>query len=233
MPACPRKDVVDPEQIGVYHCWNRCVRRAWLCGFDPLTGVDYEYRRLWIKDRLALLAQLYAIEIGWHALMSNHIHLILRNRPDVVATWSDQEVVRRMLTIHRLTRALDGDCQPPNALEIRMAMADPEQVACYRRRLADVSSFMASLDEYVARRCNREDGVKGSFWEDRFGCRSLEDESAILVCGIYIDLNPIRAGEARTPEDARHTSAWNRIQGERERETNGRCEEAAQPSNGD
>lgn len=42
MPSGPRKDVVDPNKVGVYHCWNRCVRRAWLCGVDPVTGVDYK-----------------------------------------------------------------------------------------------------------------------------------------------------------------------------------------------
>ncbi len=57
-----------------------------------------------------------------------------------------------------------------------------------------------------------EDGFKGTFWEDRYQCRNLVDEAAILICGMYIDLNQIRAGEASTPESSRHTSAYNRIQ---------------------
>ena len=67
---------------------------------------------------------------------------------------------------------------------------------------------------------NRESGTSGTFWEHRFGRRSLEDEGAILLCGIYVDLNPIRAGEASVPEEARYTSAYDRIQG-RSRSTTG------------
>jgi hypothetical protein len=90
-----------------------------LCGEDPLTGKNYEYRRSWIYQMQAILAGLFGIDIGFRAELSNHIHLLLRNRPD--------------------------------------------------------------------------------------------DEAAILICGIYIDLNQIRAGEAETPETSVHTSAFDRI----------------------
>jgi hypothetical protein len=49
----------------------------------------------------------------------------------------------------------------------------------------------------------------------------LENEGSILVCGIYIDLNQIRAGEAFTPEQSIHTSAYDRIQGRHERQALG------------
>jgi len=39
----------------------------------------------------------------------------------------------------------------------------------------------------------------------------------ILICGIYVDLNPIRAGEAIAPEQAVYTSAYDRIEGRRMR----------------
>ena len=84
MPACPRSDVIFLGEVAVYHCWSRCVRRAFLCGQDPLTGNDYEYRRDWIRDFEESLAALFGIEVGFHAEMSNHIHLVLRTRPDVV-----------------------------------------------------------------------------------------------------------------------------------------------------
>ena len=84
---------------GVYHCVQRVVRRAFLCGVDPLSGNSYDHRRTWIRDRLESLAGLFGVEIAAFAVMSNHLHVILRNRPDVVALWSDQEVARRWLTL--------------------------------------------------------------------------------------------------------------------------------------
>ena len=81
-----------------------------------------------------------------------------------------------------------------------------------RKRLSSISWFMAALSEYIARRSNREDKCSGRFWEGRFACREITHEGALLVCGMYVDLNPIRAGEARTPEEASHTSAWFRIE---------------------
>jgi hypothetical protein len=97
-------------------------------------------------------------------------------------------------------------------LEIACKLADPKRVPFMRNNLSSVSKFMGSLCEHIARRANREDNVTGRFWQGRFECRSLEDESAVLVCGIYVDLNQIRAGETTTPEESRHTSAYDRIQ---------------------
>ncbi len=75
------------------------VRRAFLCGVDPLSGNSYDHRRTWIRDRLESLAGLFGVEIAAFAVLSNHVHVILRNRPDVVALCSDQEVGRRWLAL--------------------------------------------------------------------------------------------------------------------------------------
>ena len=94
-----RAEVVVADEMGVYHCVQRVVRRAFLCGVDALSGKSYDYRRAWIRDRLESLAGLFGVEIAAFAVMSNHLHVILRNRPDVVALWSDSEVARRWLTL--------------------------------------------------------------------------------------------------------------------------------------
>ena len=61
MPAYARSHIVPPDEVGVYHCMARCVRRAFLCGVDPLTKHDYDYRKEWIRERLELLASVFAI----------------------------------------------------------------------------------------------------------------------------------------------------------------------------
>lgn len=204
-------------EVALYHCWTRCVRRAFLCGKDPLTGNDYEYRRVWIRAVEQKLAALFGVEIGFHAIMANHLHLVLRTRPDVVKTWSDEEVVERWLKVTHLIKSRDGTVREVSQVRKRMELARPGRVQELRERLSNPSYFMAALCEHVARRSNREEGSHGSFWEDRYKCRELADEASLLVCGIYIDLNQIRAGEATTPETSRHTSAYDRIVARRQR----------------
>ncbi len=211
MPSCSRSEIVRPEEVGVYHCWSRCVRRAFLCGQDEFTGKDYEYRRTWICQMQAVLAGLFGIEVGFRAELSNHIHVVLRTRPDVVSTWSDQDVIRRWRTITKLAKSRDGIVRKPNAARVAVEAAIPGHVQRIRKRLSNPSWFMGILCEYLARRSNCEDGCGGCFWEDRYRCRVLADEAGVLICGMYINLNQVRAAEAKTPETSTHTSAYDRI----------------------
>src|SRR5271166_2972200 len=45
-----RAEAVVTDEVGVYHCVQRVVRRAFLCGVDPLSGNSYDHRRTWIRD---------------------------------------------------------------------------------------------------------------------------------------------------------------------------------------
>ena len=99
MPAYPRSQIVPTDEVGIYHCIVRCVRRAFLCGVDPFSGRDYEHRKDWIRQRLEQLAAIFAIEICGYAVMSNHLHLILRIRPDLAQDWSDEELALRWLRL--------------------------------------------------------------------------------------------------------------------------------------
>ena len=206
-----RKQIVAEDQIRNYHCTTRCVRRAFLCGLDFLTGRNYEHRRLWIKERLVFLSGIFAVDVVGYSVQSNHLHVILRTRPDSAKSLSDQEVATRWL---RLFPPIDfkdeSDWIPSEALIFAVAR-DATRMEICRHRLTDLSWFMRCLDERIARLANREDQCKGHFWEGRFRCKLLLDEAALLTCMAYIDLNPIRAGETQTPEESRLTSAYDRI----------------------
>lgn len=211
MSGRPRKDVIREDVVGVYHVWSRCVRRAFLCGIDPLTGKNYSHRKLWICQRMEELARIFAVDALVYAILSNHYHLLVRNRPDLTAQWSDEEVVRRWWQLHPERTNEDGSPAEPTDLEIRSLMADAERTAELRKRLSSISWFMKELNQTIASRANEEDQVGGHFFQERFGCRSLLDEGAILACSIYIDLNEIRALLAELPEDSVNTSAYRRI----------------------
>ena len=200
----PRRKYVQEGQEGVYHCFSRCVRRAFLCGFDALTCRDFSHRKAWLVDRLRHLAAIFAIEVCAYAIMENHYHTILRTRPDIAACWSDREVAIRWLTLFPR--------QGGTVEEQIWALVDcPERIAELRKRLSSLSWFMGRLNEFVARAANKEDRVNGRFWESRFKCQALLDEAAIAACMVYVDLNPIRAGLAGTPEGSDFTSIQERI----------------------
>jgi len=93
-----------------------------------------------------------------------------------------------------------------------MLTANSDRLAEVRKRLANLSWFMRCLCERIARAANHEDGSCGRFWAGRFKSVALLDEAAILACSVYVDLNPIRAGLATTPEESAYTSGRDRIQ---------------------
>jgi hypothetical protein len=212
MARLARRDLFDPSEISVLHCINRCVRRCFLCGTDPVTGKNYEHRKEWLEERLAFLAGQFGIDVLGFAILSNHFHLVLRNRPDVVATWCDSEVATRWLRLCPLRRETSGEPAEPTEVELNTIRNVPERLAEVRRRLSDISWFMRMIAEPIARRANREDELNGRFWQGRFKAVKLCDEAAVLACTAYVDLNPIRAGLACSLESSSFTSVQKRLE---------------------
>lgn len=205
-----RSLIVDPAASGYYHCTSRCVRRAFLCGSDPLTGRDCSHRKAWVEDRIRELAELFALNVYAFAVMSNHYHVVVHLDPAAARAWSADEVAQRWTRLFpiRINGAPDDEA---NAQRRASLLADPARLAVVRRRLGSLSWFMRCLNEPIARRANREDSCKGRFWEGRFHCQALLDETALLACMTYVDLNPIRAGLADDLPSSTHTSVAQRI----------------------
>ena len=207
----PRKSLISLDATPYYHCVSRCVRRAFLCGTDHVSGNSYEHRRQWIEDKILELSDIFAIDVAAYAVMSNHYHVVLHINQPVAKQWSQHEIVNRWhqlfngnLLSQRFARG-----QTLNKVE-RQTFDD--MVESWRQRLSNISQFMQILNESVARKANVEDNCTGRFWEGRFKSQALLDESALAACMAYVDLNPIRAKMATTPETSDHTSVKRRAE---------------------
>ncbi|MFH1134505.1 MAG: transposase [Pseudomonadota bacterium] len=205
-----RNETVPDGVEGVYHCISRCVRRAFLCGFDSYSGKSFEHRKQWVQSRLKLMAEGFAVEILAFAVMSNHLHVVLKTKPDLTDSWDDEEIARRWLSVFPQNWA-KGDAAALAPSDIRSLTLNKGRLEVFRRRLGNLSWFMRCLNENIARRANLEDGCKGRFWEGRFKCQALLDDSAVFTCMAYVDINPIRAGIAASPETSLNTSIYLRI----------------------
>lgn len=91
----PRKQLISLDATPYKHCTSRCVRRAFLCGFDTYSGTSYEHRRQWVEDRILLLGNVFCIDVCAYAVMSNHHYVILHiNKPKSLAL-EDKEIIER------------------------------------------------------------------------------------------------------------------------------------------
>ena len=207
----PRYAQVSLEATPYYHCVSRCVRRAFLCGHDEHTGQSFEHRRGWIEDKLLELGRIFALDIAAYAVMSNHYHVVLHidkvqaeglTRKQVITLW--HQLFKGNLLSQRYEK---GD----NLSQVERDKLDKD-IETWRKRLMNISWFMRVLNENIARQANREDDCTGRFWEGRFKSQALLDEAALATCMGYVDLNPIRAGMAISPETSDHTSIKLRIE---------------------
>jgi REP element-mobilizing transposase RayT len=207
----PRYRQVSLEDTPYYHCVSRCVRRAFLCGKDAHTGFDFEHRRQWIVDRIKLLCSVFAVDLCAYAVMSNHYHVVVRIDVEQASSWSDEEVARRWLRIFSGPLLMHQYLSNADMTEHELKYV-ADLFALWRHRLSDLSWFMRCLNEPIARMANAEDHCSGRFWEGRFKSQALLDARAILACMAYVDLNPIRAAMAKTPEQSDYTSIQERIE---------------------
>ena len=193
-----------------YHCVSRCVRRAYLCGDDPVSGQNFDHRKLWLVAYIKQLASQFAIDVCAYAIMSNHYHLVLFVNEDVAKNWNDEDVIRHWTALFPRNAAIIENLQK-SAKGHKAQSQLVEQVEIWRERLTDISWFMRCLNESVARRANKEDDCTGRFWEGRFKSQALLDEKALVTCMAFVDLHPIRIGVSKSLESSDYTSIQERL----------------------
>jgi REP element-mobilizing transposase RayT len=205
-----RKQLISLIDTPYYHCISRCVRRAFLCGEDKNTGQNFDHRRGWVEGKLLSLSQVFAIDVCAYAVMSNHTHTVLFIDEDTAKGWSTKEVIERWHQLFKGTLLTQQYCRGEE-LPDYLITSLLETVEIYRNRLMDISWFMRLLNQSIAIQANQEDNCTGHFWEGRFKSQALLDEAALAACMAYVDLNPVRANIANTPESSDYTSVKQRV----------------------
>jgi len=198
------------ELTPFYHCTSRCVRQSFLCGKDKYTKQNFNHRRKWIEERLLFLSTCFCIEVTGFAVMSNHYHVVLKVDQEKAKHLSDDEVIVRWLKLYKGTIAAQRFQSGETLTELEQDELN-QSIKQWRSELSNLSRFMGNLNENIARKANKEDGCKGRFWQGRFTMQVILDVAALLATLCYVDLNPVRAKMAKTPEQSKHTSVYRRL----------------------
>ena len=202
----PRSEVVIPHEVGCYHCVTRCTRQLFLLGYDPASESENLGRWSFCESQLEFLAGVFAVDILDYALLSNHVHTVIRIRPDIARRLSKRELAWRWLTLHPGEKLKDGTYPEVTDEAVKIAMQNDELMAKARKKLCCLSYFQKNFLEPIAKEMNFRDNVQGHFVAERFRCKRIEDEAALLVCSVYVSLNPFRAGLETSIEAHPHAS---------------------------
>ncbi len=182
MPRTPR--LIIDDQRTVYHVMSRTA----LDGF-PLGDAEKDF----LLDLIRRYAALYLVEIIGFCLMGNHFHILVRVLPEYKFT--DEDILKRYVNFYGDERIYADGLIPS-----------------LRQKLSSLSEFMREIKVGFARFYNRRHNRRGYFWGDRFKSLIVENGETLINCLAYIDLNPLRAGMVKQPEDYRWNSLGYHVQ---------------------
>ena len=177
MPRIARMLIQEKE--AVYHVMSYTA----LPGL-PTGDVEKDYLFNLIKQ----LSKVYFVEMLGISLMSTHFHILARMHPD--GEYPDEDIKKR----YELFYGKDD-------------VISKERLALYRERWSSLSEFVKDIKQRFARYYNKKHDRRGYFWGDRYKSVIVENGETLVNCLAYIDLNPVRAGIVKKPEDYR----WNSI----------------------
>ncbi|WP_027183068.1 transposase [Desulfovibrio inopinatus] len=172
------------DRPAVYHVMSRTA----LDGF-PFGDVEKDA----LLNVIKRFATIYFCDILGFALMGNHFHLLVRFMP--AESVSDHAIQDRF----RMCYGLDAH---PNEQQLNML----------RRKWTSLSEFMREVKQTFSRFYNVRHTRRGTLWGERFKSVLVENGQTLVNCLAYIDLNPVRAGLVRRPEDYRWCSIGYHLQ---------------------
>jgi REP element-mobilizing transposase RayT len=184
------------EGRAFYHVMSRVVDRRMIFG-DREKEV---FRRI-LRNQESFTG----VRVVTYCLMSNHFHLLLEVPEKGTLAPLDEEGLLEVLPLLYDAETVEDVRQE---LERARLAGDgrwhQEILDRYERRRGDLSLFLKELKLRVTRYMNKRLDREGTLWQGRFKSVLVEGaESALLTVAAYIDLNPVRAGMVKAPEDYR------------------------------
>ena len=210
----PRSRSISKTEDGHYHIISKTVRGAFLL----TSPEEFDYRKMWIIEKMVFLSNVFYIGTESYALMDNHMHLVIETQYSIADKAPAEDIAYRWLYLHPMKKRKKGESIEPTKEEIKKFISDKKQVAKYREKLKDPSCYMQELNQSIARRANKEDNMTGRFWQGRFKSINLAEPGALLKCIMYVELNPVRANMVESPELSEFTSCYKRVKAELARE---------------
>ncbi len=176
MARIPR--LLVPETPTVYHV----ISRTALDGL-PFNATEKDY----MLGRIKHFSKIYFSEIIGFCLMDNHFHLLVRMFPEHHI--SDEEIIERYKRAH-------GE-------DAHLSL---ENIPALRKKWSSLSELIKEIKQTFSRYYNKRHNRKGYLWGERFKSVIVQNGHTLVHCLAYIDLNPLRAGIVKRPEEYRWCS---------------------------
>ncbi len=179
-----------------YHCISRVVDRRFIFGDEE---------KEFFRETMRNLERFTGVQVVTYCIMDNHIHLLLGvPDEDELAPLGESELLECLGKMYDAHTVLGVKQELERALKQNNPKWHQEIIDRYEYRRGSLPEFMKTLKQRFTQWYNRSNDRKGTLWENRYKSVLVEDtESALLTMAAYIDLNPVRAGMVRSPEDYR------------------------------
>ena len=176
--------MVSPGEETIYHV----ISRVALDGF-PLGEIEKDELLKIIKQ----LNSVYFSDIFGFCILGDHFHLLIKIHPGY--RFADKEIRKRFASFY-------GD----------KSKFPEDKMDDYRDKWGRRSEFLKEAKQRFSRFYNKLHNRRGTLWGERFKSVIVEEGKALVSCLAYIDLNPIRAGIVKRPEDYRWSSLGHHAQ---------------------
>jgi REP element-mobilizing transposase RayT len=197
MPRLTR--TLIPEEQGSIHIISRINKKH-----TRFNEIEKEY----LLNLLHTFAAAFFVKIHAFCIMGTHFHILASGQEKQAKQATKDDLFNRYQIMY------GKKAKPPTGSWKSDGTFHPDEdegIERLRNRLGSISRFVQELKQTFSVWYNKRNQQKGYLWHDRFKGIILDVGQAQLVCSAYIDLNPVRAGLVKRPEEYRWSSLGLRV----------------------